>query len=345
MAGTLDAAPPEAVTRPWPVRARDATLVLWRTSRPAIWLSSIVPFYVGHLLATREAWPSLDVFADTLQRATAEGITTPAFMTAQRAALEQDRDLLLSFLVVGPLFWLAALLLNDAYDVPGDRLNPRKADAPLVLGLVTPRWAVLSSAAASVVAVAVALAVSGWLALITVALLLGNAAYSLPPLRLKTRPGADVATNALGIGLLALVGGWSIARPIPEFPWVMALLGVLVAVALYVPTTLVDADADRAAGYTTVATALGPSRAYRIGLAAWVGANLLAVGLCAFEVVFPGRMLPLLAVGAAVLVLEYVLLIGRPLTGLPVLRGLVVLAWTFLLVNADFVLLYSGMWV
>jgi hypothetical protein len=56
-------------------------------------------------------------------------------------------------------------------------------------------------------------------------------------------------------------------------------------------------------------------------------------------------MLPLLLVGAPVLVLEYVLLIGRPLTGLPVLRGLVVLAWTFLLVNADFVLLYGGLWV
>ena len=329
----------------WHVRTRDATMVLWRTSRPAIWLTSIVPFYVGHLLATREPWPSLDVFAATLQRAVEQGITTPQFLAAQEQALRLDRDLLLSFLVVGPLFWLAALLLNDAFDVPGDRLNPRKADAPLVLGLVTPRWAVLWSAAASVLSVAVALAVSGWLAVITVLLLIGNAAYSIPPVRLKTRPGADVATNALGIGLLALVGGWAIARPVHEFPPVMALLGVLVATALYVPTTLVDVDADQQAGYTTVATVLGPRRAFRIGLAAWVAANALAVALAATAVVFPSRMLPMLLVGAPVLVLEYVLLIGRPLTGLPVLRGLVVLAWTFLLVNADLVLLYGGLWV
>ena len=331
--------------RAWPVRTRDAALVLWRTSRPAIWLTSVVPFYVGHLLATRQPWPSLDVFADTLQRATATGLTTPAFLRAQGEALRLDRDLLLSFLVVGPLFWLAALLLNDAFDVPGDRLNPRKADAPLVLGLVSRRWALLASAVASLLSVVVATAVSGWLALITVALLVGNAAYSVPPLRLKTRPGADVATNALGIGLLALVGGWAIARPVGDFPWVMALLGGLGAVALYVPTTLVDADADRAAGYTTVTTVLGARAAYRLGLVAWAAANLLAVGLCVAEVVFPGRMLPLLAVGAVVLVAEYVVLIGRPLTGLPVLRGLVVLAWTFLLVNADFVLLYGGLWV
>ena len=335
----------EADPRSWPMRTREATLVLWRTSRPAIWLTSIVPFYVGHLLATRQPWPSLDVFADTLQRATSRGVTTPAFLEAQRRAFELDQDLLLSFLVVGPLFWLAALLLNDAYDVPGDRLNPRKADAALVLGLVTPRWAIVCSVLASAVSVAVAAYVSGWLALITLVLLLGNAAYSIPPVRLKTRPGADVATNALGIGVLALVGGWAIARPISEFPWVMALLGLLVAVALYVPTTLVDADADEAAGYRTVSAVLGPRTAYRVGLAAWIGANALALALSAGGVVFPERMLPVLAVGTPVLVLEYVLLIGRPLTGLPVLRGLVVLAWTFLLVNVDFVLLYGGLWV
>lgn len=326
-------------------RSGTAVRVLWQTSRPAIWLTSVVPFYVGHLLATEQAWPSLALFADTLQRATTTGLTTPQFLDAQATELALDRDLLLSFLVVGPLFWLAALLLNDAHDVPGDRLNPRKVDAPLVLGLVTPRWALRVSAAASVVAVGMATLVSGWLALTTVALLVGNFLYSTPPIRLKTRAGADVATNALGVGLLALVGGWAIARPVEDFPWVMAVLGVLVATALYVPTTLVDVDADQAAGYRTVATVFGPKRAYRIGLLAWVAANALAVGLAATAVVFPERMLPLLLVGAPLLIAEYVLLIGRPLTGLPVFRGLVVLAWTFLLVNADFVLLYAGLWV
>lgn len=155
-----------------------------------------------------------------------------------------------------------------------------------------------------------------------------------PPWRWKTRAGADVATNALGIGLIALVGGWSIARPVVDFPWVMGLLGVLVATALYVPTTLVDLEADAEVGYRTFAVVVGPRRAYRVGLLAWTVAKALAVGLSAAGTVFPHRMLPL--VDAPVLVLEYVLLVGRPLTGLPVLRGLVVIAWTFLVVNADF---------
>jgi chlorophyll synthase len=318
---------------------------MWQTSRPAIWLTSVVPFYVGWLVGSHTVWPSLKLFADTLQKATSGGITRDQFWTAQRAELDLDGELLLAFLVVGPLFWLAALLLNDAHDVAGDRLNPRKSEAPLVLGIVTPRWALRTSAVASVIAIAVAALVSGWLALITVMLLVGNYAYSTPPWRWKTRPGADVLTNALGIGVLAPVGGWAIDRPIQDFPGWIGLLGFLVATALYIPTTLVDADADREAGYTTVATSLGPRRAYRIGLVAWLLANALAVTLSATSTIFPHRMLTLLLIAAPLMVLEYVLLIGRPLTGLRVFRGLVVLAWTFLLVNIDFVLLYGGLWV
>jgi chlorophyll synthase len=196
-----------------------------------------------------------------------------------------------------------------------------------------------------VVAVAVAVIVSAWLAAITVALLIGNYAYSTPPWRWKTRPGADVLTNAVGIGVLAPIGGWAIARPVQDFPWIIALLGFLVAVALYIPTTLIDADADQSAGYRTVATALGPRRAYRLGLLAWVLANCVAVTLAATSTIFPHRMLGLLLVAGPVMVLEYVLLIGRPLTGLAVFRGLVVLSWTFLIVNINFVLMYGCLWV
>jgi chlorophyll synthase len=322
------------------------TKVAWQTSRPAIWLTSVVPFYVGHLVATHQVWPSLHLFGETIAKATSGGLTGAEWSHAQHQQLHLDGDLLLSFLVVGPLFWLAALLLNDAYDVPGDRLNPRKADAPLVLGLVTPAWALRVSAVASVAAVAASLAVSGWLALITVALLAGNAVYSIPPLRWKTRPGADVLLNATGIGVLSPLGGWAIARPVNgAFPWEVAVLGFLAAVALYIPTTLVDHEADRQAGYTTFATAVGPRRAYVVGLVAWVLACGLALGLAATETLFPGRMLPMLVVGVPVLVLEYVLLIGRPVTGLPVFRGLVIVSFTFLVVNADFVALYGRLWV
>lgn len=308
-------------------------------------MTSVVPFYMGHLLATHEVWPSLSVWVDTLHRASTTGLTTDEFAHAARRALSTDRDLLLSFLVVGPLFWLAALLLNDAHDVPSDRLNPRKADAPMVLGVITPRWALRASAVASVVTTLVALQVSVGLAVVSVMLLVGNYCYSTPPFRWKERPGADVLTNALGVGVLAPIGGWVIAKDLPGFPPEIALLGFLTVVALYIPTTLVDAEADLAAGYTTVATRFGPRRVYRVGLAAWVTANAGVIGLAATNTVFPDRLLSLHLVTGPLMVLEYVLLIGRPLTGLSVFRGLIVLSWTFLLVNADFALVYGGLWV
>jgi chlorophyll synthase len=280
-----------------------------------------------------------------LDRATHGGITGREFAHAQNVAIHQDARLLLSFVVVGPLFWAAALLINDAYDVPGDSVNPRKADAPLVLGLISVRWAITAAYASAAAAVIASLFVSGWLTLVTVALLVGAWVYSVPPLRLKTRPGADVASNAIGVGILPLLGGWSIVRSPTGFPWVMLLVGLLVATALYVPTTLVDLDADREAGYTTIATTWGPAKAHLLGSVCWVAGGALTVLLAALDVVFPHRMLPILAVGVPVLWLEYAVLIVRPRRGVAVFRGLIVLSWTFLLMNFSFALMYGGLWV
>lgn len=44
-----------------------------------------------------------------------------------------------------------------------------------------------------------------------------------PPLRLKARPGLDVAANALAIGAAGHLAGWSLLRPLAEFPWTMAV--------------------------------------------------------------------------------------------------------------------------
>src|SRR3954468_816232 len=243
-------------------RMGELALVFFRASRPAIWLTSLVPFYMGSLLASHRAWPSLATFADMLYRATHGGITGREFGSALNHALHQDGDLLVSFLVVGPLFWAAALLINDAYDVPGDMVNPRKADAPLVLGQISARWATGAAYLFGLVALVVSLFVSPWLTLVTAGLLIGAWAYSVPPLRLKTRPGADVVSNGLGVGVLPLLGGWCIVRSPADFPWVMLVVGLLVATALYVPTTLVDYDADHEVGYTTIATTWGPRRTY-----------------------------------------------------------------------------------
>jgi hypothetical protein len=61
-------------------------------------------------------------------------------------------------------------------------------------------------------------------------LLLGWA-YSVPPLRLKTRAGWDVAVNAVVVGVVSPVAGWSITRDPWQFPWQFGLIGMLFAAA------------------------------------------------------------------------------------------------------------------
>jgi chlorophyll synthase len=162
--------------------------------------------------------------------------------------------------------------------------------------------------------------------------------YSVPPARLKARPGADVAANALALGALGPLAGWTAVHPLAGFPWAISLQGVLVGAALYVPTTLADHAADVASGYRTVAVRLGPRRAYRLGFAAWTAAAAMSVVLAATGTVIPRRMLPFEAVIVPGLILAYHLLL-RTHRSIPRIAAVSVL---FLVPSGIFALTYTG---
>ncbi|HWD78225.1 MAG TPA: UbiA family prenyltransferase, partial [Kribbella sp.] len=158
-------------------RVRDVVAV----GRPAFWVVSIVPYYTGILLATHRLLPPV----------------------------EEWPRLVIGAVVMGPLVWLAVLAVNDAYDLPSDRLNPRKAKSPLLDGRITLRAATRLAFAAAVAAVGLSLLVGVVFALgVLLAVLLGYA-YSVPPVRLKTRAGFDVAVNALALGAFGPLAGWA----------------------------------------------------------------------------------------------------------------------------------------
>lgn len=279
--------------------------------RPAFWAVSIVPYYVGIMLATRrlippfEDWPRLIVGA----------------------------------VVMGPLVWLAVLAINDAYDLPSDRLNPRKSKSPLLDGRITLRAVKRVAFAAAVAAVGISLHVGIVFALgVLFAVLLGYA-YSVPPVRLKTRAGFDVAVNALALGAFGPLAGWAAVNPdLSDFPWLIGLQGTLAAIGLYLPTTLADLAADRAAGYHTIAVRFGARTTYRIGFGAWIAAAALSVALAATDTIIPRSMLTLEVVMVPVLVLAYRRLIGPGQT----FRGVIVLASLFLFPCGTFALTYTG---
>lgn len=280
--------------------------------RPWFWPVSLVPYYVGVVLATHRLVPAMSDLPDVAAGA----------------------------VVIGPLMWWAVLAVNDAHDVDGDRLNPRKATAPLASGRMSVAVAQRVAALAATMAVAVAGALGRAFAVGTVAALVTGWAYSAPPLRLKVRPGADVAVNAVALGAFGMLAGWVTVQPLNAFPWVMAVLGTLVAVGLYVPTTVADLHADRAGGYSTVAVRLGVAWTRRLGFAAWTAAAMLAVVLAATDTVVPRRMLALEVVMVPVLVGVY----RRLVTTAASFRNVVILAAAFLVPCATFALTYTGVW-
>jgi lycopene elongase/hydratase (dihydrobisanhydrobacterioruberin-forming) len=255
-----------------------------RLSRPWFWPLGCGGAYLGAVLATRSWMPPVAAWPATV------------------AAL----------VVLGPLVWLAVLTVNDRYDLPSDRRNPRKATAPLVTGVLTEadlvRWHWRSVAAAVLIA-----GLAGRTLLIgTVVVLVLGWLYSAPPVRLKARPGADVAANAVVVGVFGPVAGWSLHRPVTEYPPVLVLLGVLLAAALYLPTTVLDRAADQAAGYRTSAVRWTPQACYRAGLAMWVAATALWLAVCHLDVLVPRDSWALQTVAAPIVVATYAVLARRP---------------------------------
>lgn len=110
--------------------------------------------------------------------------------------------------------------------------------------------------------------------------------YSLPPFRLKARPFWDLVSNALGYGLINVLVGWSLARPLSLESVFEALPFVFAVGAVFLNTTLPDIPGDRDAGLTTTGVFLGPRKTAWLGFlwmwlavltAAWRG-NLLVMG-------------------------------------------------------------------
>jgi chlorophyll synthase len=81
--------------------------------------------------------------------------------------------------------------------------------------------------------------------------------YSIPPIRLKVRPGLDIVCNAL-IGMMCFVAGVALGGSI--IPLIVYLGVFLMAATFYIPTVVTDFDFDKRAGEYTSAVAFGPTR-------------------------------------------------------------------------------------
>lgn len=286
-------------------RLRDLLLI----SRPHFWFLSFVAIHLGFVLATRRIIPRGD-----------------EIVTMANAAL-----------VTGPLLWLAVLCVNDAWDLENDRGNPRKAGSPLIRGRATPREVLGVGVVSSVLTVLAAVPLGLLFAIGTAGIVLLGWAYSAPPLRLKARAGADVVVNSSVVGVLAPLGGWvAMTGTVDGFPWPISIVGVMAVAALYLPTTMVDRDADNYAGMRTTAVAIGRRATFELGFALWAGSAALALGLAVTGVVIDPSLVPLHLLITPVLLALYRVLLKEPAS----FGAVLVVAGTYVVPCAAFVLTY-----
>jgi len=166
--------------------------------------------------------------------------------------------------------------LNQCEDVEIDRIN--KPTLPIPAGRLSPRAAWRLVIGCGVLAAVLAVT-QGWLevAAVGAALAIGTA-YSSPPLRLKRFPAAAAASISVvracvvNVGVYLhfadSLGGRGELSPLPGPIVALTLFVLPFSFAIAVLKDVPDAEGDRRFRISTFTVRLGPSAAFRIGMAA-----------------------------------------------------------------------------
>lgn len=226
---------------------------------------SLLPLYLGLVLASGRIWPS--------------GIPGIGWRW------------LLGALACAPAGTGWSYLLNDAFDLEDDRLNPRRARSPLVQGRVSRRevllWALVCLASALALSAFVSKAFFWGVAFMSAL----SAAYSVPPVRLKIRPGLDLLTQAFALGAVRPALGWLIVRPLAEMPWGVPLHFMLALSGPFLLVMLPDLPADRARGRRTAAVVLGSRGGVVVSVALVAASFAVLLAMVFFRQVIAPRFL------------------------------------------------------
>jgi len=238
-----------------------------RFFRPEFWLVSVFPAWVGWALAARQFTPEEPL------------LLSAGFVDPVGWAFRHWRALL-TIVTLGPFLGGSLMVTNDYYDRDADVFNPKKARSPLVLGTASPAEArawIFGLSAATLLA---GLVIAPWFAVFLAAGLVLSFAYSAPPVRLKARVMGDVLANTLGYAVGCAAAGWWLGggagRP---FPWGAVFIISCAVAAGYIPSVMMDREADERAGLRTTAVTLGHRACWILGLLCLLAGNVVMAGL------------------------------------------------------------------
>lgn len=187
------------------------------------WMVGFTPFFIGYVVSSRELY-SFDLFY---------GFLIMALLTS------------------------STFVLNHICDIDLDKRNPRKEFSLLVRGSLSLRSSWLLFWTLQLSCILLSLKFNSEFLYCIFGLTLISFVYNIEPFRFKSKPGLDLLSNGISLGLLIPLAAWSINQPLIEFPKLFFLSTIFYLLALYCPTMAVDVDFDRNFGVETFATKFG----------------------------------------------------------------------------------------
>src|SRR5262245_271471 len=166
---------------------------------------------------------------------------------------------------------------NDIADAPADAIG--KPAKPIPAGLVSTRAATGFGAVATVIGISLSGA-SGWgtVAIAVAGLAIGTA-YDL---RLKGTAWSWLPF-ALGIPLLPVYAWYGVTGSLPPAFAILVPAAVAAGSALAIGNARADAERDAASGVASIATALGPGRAWAVQVVILAAVGVVAVASAALD--------------------------------------------------------------
>ena len=162
------------------------------------WMVGFTPFFIGYVVSSRELY---------------------------------SFDLFYGFLIIA-LLTSSTFVLNHICDIDLDRKNPRKEFSLLVRDTIDLRtsWILFWILQLSCIILSFNFNLEFLYCILGLTII--SFVYNVEPFRFKSKPGLDLLSNGISLGLLIPLAAWSIDQPLIEFPKLFFLSTICYLLAL-----------------------------------------------------------------------------------------------------------------
>lgn len=254
-----------------------------------------------------------------------------------------DLLLLVAFAITSVFITGSTFAYNDYADRDIDKMNVRKKGSLLVGGLLDPVLVLRLSVALAALGLFLSLFINFVFAGLMGACVVLSLLYSNPHVKLKSRGGWDILVNMFGIGVILPLAGWSVARPVQEFPFLYLPSIAFGIGTLYILSTLADHRIDLASGVRSAVVRFGKQTTIRLGLSFLVIDSISLVLVGYFNYLVSWRIMRFLWPPLVFqwLVYYHYIVKGKP-TYTNIIKTIIALAAIYIGDTGTFLLFYCG---